>query len=181
MKKENTSAKETAEETANPSGDNSGAASALQIRESENLADNDMFDLAYAELHAELQESILSLGVQKITSPTDLLPSKEPLAQSDLFDLTDCFIYELQDGTETKPIIMFVIQMRDTGEVLTVGQGINASRNKFVNAFSKARTMNASLTMTNLRFFRMSTGGRNGNFPIIIQNTKDTKPLLSKK
>lgn len=137
------------------------------------------FDLVKAQLDAELEKNLRQLSVTEFISPTSLLDSAEPLASSAPFSLLDCFDFEFQDKDEIKALVIYLCDFGDEG-IKTVAQTMSNQRERWINAFNSARVAKIQITLTNVRFRRLAKGGRAGNFPIIIELTKESAVLKHK-
>lgn len=137
------------------------------------------FDLAKAQLDAELETQLRQLSVTEFVSPTSLLDSDKPLAMSKPFNLIDCFEFEIQEKDELKTIVIYLCDFGEKDGLKTVAQSLSSQRERWLNTFKTARVAKIQLTLTNVRFRRLDKGGKAGNKPIIIEITKQSQVLKS--
>jgi hypothetical protein len=146
----------------------------LAVTQPQNLTvnTNSDFNLELAQLDAELEKQLRQLSVTEFVSPTSLLDSSEPLAMSPVFNLVDCFDFEIQEKDELKTIVIYLCDFGGETGLKTVAQSLSVQRDKWLKTFATARTAKIQLTLTDIRFRRLAKGGKAGNLPIVIELTR---------
>ena len=148
------------------------------VKQNDNTAITGFTGYEMAQLQAELEKSFLQLSVKEFTSPSSLIESPEPLAESKRFNVLDAFEFELLDEKDGEKLV--AIYVCDFGEdgVKTVAQSLSGSRQKWINMYNTCRVMKQKLTVTNCIFRRLDKGKKKGNYPIVLSFTEDTTQAL---
>jgi hypothetical protein len=173
MKKENIT--ETVNETVKETSE-----TGLAVRQQQAVQTNDYvpaFDLVKAQLDAELEKNLRQLSVTEFISPSAVLDSANPGASSAVFDLLDCFEFEIVDDGEVKEIAMYVCDFGGEVGVKMIAQSMSTQRERWLNTFKSARVAKIQLTLTQVRFRRLEKGGKAGNKPIVIELTRESTPI----